>query len=148
MRSRRHAGPLDEQGVAREPVQAHHDDLGQIGNRLGRGQDQRDPLRVHATSHETQGVHRLRIEPLDVVDHAQHRSLLADVGEQAEYGECDQEPAGALRGLEPEGASEGRRLQFGDRREMLEHGPEQLVESGEGESGLGLDPDRTEHAHV
>jgi hypothetical protein len=169
------AGPLDqpldhlggqveavpgEQGRRRLRVEALEAQLGQAGGRevagvaVAGGEQAHHPLGLQPPGGEGQRLRRRAVQPLGLVDQAQQRPLLGRLAEQAQHRHRDQEPvvgpareAPALRGAEAEGAAEGRRLRAGQPAGQAQHGPEQLVQGGERQLGLGLDPGRPEHRH-
>ena len=62
-----------------------------------RGAHERDPLGEEAAGDEPEDLRRGVVEPLRVVDDADERLLLGDLGEQRQRGEPDQEPVGRRR---------------------------------------------------
>ena len=83
------------------------------------------------------------IEPLSVVDDADERLLLGDLGEERERGESDQEPVGCRPRAEAEDRRERVVLREGQPLEMVEHGRAELMEAAVGQLHLRLDPDRS-----
>ena len=76
-------------GVGRAEAADH--EFGQARELVGlgwftNGDDQRDPLRQYAASHEGYGLGRDTIQPLAVVDQAHQRLLLGQVGKQIQDG--------------------------------------------------------------
>ena len=61
------------------------------------GADDRDPLGEEAAGDEPEDLLRRLVEPVRVVDDADERLLLGDLGEERQRGEPDQEPVRALR---------------------------------------------------
>jgi len=189
------AGPLDQQvdrrgrqvhpvpgqqGRRRLEVQPLQAQLGQAGGGelagvavAGREQAHH-PLGLQPPGGEPQRLRRRPVQPLGLVDQAQHRPLLGRLRQHAEHRHRDQEavlvpvrrgarleppgppiPRGArleppgppARGLEPEGAAEGGGLRLRDAPGQVQHGPQQLVQGGERKLGLGLDPGGPQHGH-
>ena len=62
------------------------------------GKHQGDPLGMEAPADETQNLRGGMVEPLRVVDDADERLLLGDLGEQGERGEPNQESVGRRAG--------------------------------------------------
>ena len=81
------------------------------------------------------------VEPLRVVDEADQRLLLGDLGEQRQRGEPDQEPVGRRAGAQPEHRRERFALRDGQPVEAVEHGRAELMEAAVGELHLRLDAD-------
>jgi hypothetical protein len=142
LRCRCHARSLDEQCIAGHPVQACHGELRQAGDRVPPGvrfrggEEQGDPLRVHTPGHENQCVHRLGVEPLDVIHDAQQRLMFGEFGEQAQDRQRDQEPVAALGGNHAQRPFERGRLQGWDGVKVTEGRPKELMQRGERQSGL------------
>ena len=89
--------------------------------------------------HEGEDLHRRQVEPLLVVHHAQQWSIFGDVGQQAQHGQCDQEPVGWRARADAERRPQGIALRRGQTIEGLEHWRAQLVQRGEGQLHLRLD---------
>jgi hypothetical protein len=131
----------------------------QLGQPVGRevapvavagGEHQRHPLGLQPAGGEGQRLGRGPVQPLSLVDQPQHRPVLGRLGQQAEHRHRDQEPVLRLlptRGAEAEGATEGLRLRPGQAPDQLQQRAEQLVQGGEGQLGLGLDPAGPQHGH-
>ena len=81
------------------------------------------------------------VEPLRVVDDADQRLLLGDLGEQRQRGEPHQEPVGWRTGAPAEDCRERVALRHGQPVEVVEHVRAELMEAAVGELHLGLDPD-------
>ncbi len=69
-----------------------------------RGDHEGDGFGQEAARQERQRVGRLLVEPVGVVDHAQQRSLLGHLGQEAQHGQRDQEPVGPDGVAQAEGA--------------------------------------------
>lgn len=75
---------------------------GQVVARPSGGEDQADGLRAEPPGGERQHLRRRVVEPLLVVDKADERLVLSDVGQQAQHRQPDQEPVGRLSAAHPE----------------------------------------------
>ncbi len=106
--------------------------------RVAHGEHDRHRLRQQASRDEPENLSRRGVEPLRVVDEAEQRPFLGDVGQQAERSQRDQE-AGGVAGLEAEGHSQGDLLRLGQRVEPPEHRSAEPVQPGERQLHLGLD---------
>ena len=93
-----HVGQQQRAGIA--VAEAADRQLGQPGENVvadprPRGAHDRDPLGEQAAGDEPQDLRRGVVEPLRVVDDADQRLLLGDLGEQRQRGQPDQEPVRA-----------------------------------------------------
>ena len=79
------------------------------------------------------------VEPLRVVDDADQRLLLGDLGQQRQRGEPDQEPVGRRAGAPAEHGRERVALRGGEPVEVIEHRGAELVEAAVGQLDLRLD---------
>ena len=98
--------------------------------------------------HEHQRLRRGPVQPLRIVDHAQQRPILRNLGEQAQGRQADQQPIRHRAGTQPERGGEGIALRTGDPIEPVEHRPAQLVQGAEGQLPLGLHSHRAKQGHV
>ena len=130
-RERRHAGGLERAQLA-----------------LARAEQQRDALRVEPPGHELQRVRGPGVEPVGVVDDAQHRFALRELGEQREAGRVDEEALLAAALLQPERGPQRGRLRRGQAVEPAQRGPQQLVQGRERQLGLRLDAPCHQHLHA
>ena len=112
------------------------------------GQQQRDALRVEPPCDGQQHVGGGAVEPLRVVDHAEHAAAVGDVGQQRERRQRDEERVVDRAVGEAERAPHRRSLRAGQAVEAVEHGAQQLVQAGERQVGLRLQANRLEHGHV
>jgi hypothetical protein len=112
------------------------------------GDQQHDPLGLQPPGGEGERIGRRLVEPLRVVHQADQRPLLGHLREQAQRAHTDQEAVGALGGGEPEGAPERGRLGSGKPLDMVEHGPDELMQGREGQLRLRLDAGAPQHPHV
>jgi hypothetical protein len=112
-----------------------------------RRDEQPDPLAGQAARDEHQRVGRLRVEPLGVVDDAEHGPVAGGLGKQAERGHRHRRPVAAV-GLEGERSLE--RLSMRGRQPLGESGrrSQQLVQHAERKLGLGFEPGRAQHERI
>ena len=78
----------------------------------------RDPLGEETAGDEPEDLGRGVVEPLRVVDDADERLLLGDLGEQRQRGQADQEPVGRRRRAQPEHRRERIALRIGQAVEV------------------------------
>ena len=78
----------------------------------------------------------------------EQRALLGAQREQAQRRDADQEAVAVRAGREPERAFQRRGLRFGQLADPVQRGPQQRVQAGERDLGLGLDPARLQHGHL
>ena len=100
---------------------------------------ERDPLGEEAAGDEAEDLRGGVVEPLRVVDDADERLLLGDLGEQRQRGESDQEPVGRRAGAPTEHRRERVALRGGQAVEAIQHRRAELVEAAVGELHLRLD---------
>ena len=162
------AAGLGQHPGAQRSGQARRLPVEQVGGGLGRQArdlDRRDPGRgerhravaggeqdrhgvgLEPAGGEQEGVGRAPIEPLGVVDHDQQRRLGAQLGEEAQRAGADQEPAGRRALGQAERRAQRRGLGAGQAVEAVEERVQQQVEGPEGQLGLRLDPDASQHPH-
>jgi hypothetical protein len=110
--------------------------------RLPDGEDQRDRVRHQPARHERQRLQRGVVEPLGIVDDAHQRLGRRCLGEQGQHGEPDVEPIRDTTRAKAERRSDRLELRRREPVEMLEVGPAQLMQPGEGELHLRLDAGR------
>ena len=106
-----------------------------------RGAHERDPLGEQAAGDEAEDLRRGVVEPLRVVDDADERLLLGDLGEQRQRREPDQEAVGRGPGAQPEHRRERVALRDGQPVEVIQHRRAELVQAAVGELHLRLDAD-------
>ena len=106
-----------------------------------RGAHERDPLGEEPAGDEAEDLRRGVVEPLRVVDDADERLLLGDLGEQRQRREPDQEAVGCRRRAQPEHRRERVALRAGQPLEVLQHRRAELVQPAVGELHLRLDAD-------
>ena len=140
------AGGGRQQLSRRSLIQASQPQLGQAfqecrpGSGFPHGEDHHDGVGVQAAGQERQGGGRLVIQPVRVVDQAEQRLGRGAGGQQPQRREPDQEAVGRRTVLQPEGQPERGALR---RRKLTGRGqarPEQLVQGGEAELHLALNP--------
>ena len=115
---------------------------------LARCDEHGDRIGLQAPRHEYERIGRRAVEPVGVVDHAQQRLRVRGRRQQAQDGHGDEEAVLDALGRQPEGAPQRRGLHVGQLVGAVEHGPQQLVQAGEGQLGLGLDAGAGEHPHA
>jgi hypothetical protein len=138
-------------GLGAEPRQLERRQVGGgegVHEVLARREQHHDPLGVEAPRDEPQGVRGGLVEPVRVVDEAQHRPSLRELGQQREAAGEDEEPLLPGACDQAERGLQRARLRRRQRIEMAEGGPDQLVEGGEGQLRLRLDAAGCEHVHV
>ena len=109
---------------------------------VARCADERDPLGEKTAGDEAEDLRRGAVEPLRVVDDADERLLLGDLGEQRQRGEPDQEPV--RRG--PGAPAEHRRERFAAAGRAAGRGESsigraELMQAAVGQLHLRLDAD-------
>ena len=102
-------------------------------------EQQQDALGLQSACDECQRVGRRTVEPLRIVDDAQHRLCLGDVGEQAQDAERHQESFVAAPRAHTERRFDGGALLLRDIVEVRAYRPQQLLDGREGELRLGFD---------
>ena len=102
---------------------------------------ERDPLGEEPAGDETEDLRGGVVEPLRVVDDADQRLLLGDLGEQRQRGQPDQEPVGRRTAAPAEHRRERVALRDGQPVEVIEHGRAELMEAAVGQLHLRLDAD-------
>ena len=149
----RAAGAEADQGLCRVRVQAAELELAQPAGleapvaALARAEQHHDALGVESPGDEQQRVGRRRVEPLRVVDQAQDRAALRQLGDERQAGGRDQEAVAGAVG-EPERALQRAGLRGRQALEQVQRGTQQLVQPRERQLGLRLDSARREHVHV
>ena len=83
--------------------------------------DERDPLGEETAGDEAEDLRGGLVEPLRVVDDADQRLLLGDLGEQRQRGEPHQEPVGRRTGAQSEHRRERLALRGGQPVEVIQH---------------------------
>ena len=131
------------------PTQAFDDQLRQALERivgLTCGQDQAQRFREQPARDERQRLQRRAIEPLGVVDDTHQRAFAGHVGEQAQDRQPDEEAIGWRARHQPERRAQRVPLRPRQPLETIEHRRAQLVQAGERELHLGVDPGGPGHA--
>ena len=90
---------------------------------------------------ETEDLRRGVVEPLRVVDNADQRLLLGDLGEQCQRGQPDQKPVGRRTGASAEHRRKRVALRDGQPVEVVQHGSAELMEAAVGQLHLRLNAD-------
>ena len=143
-----------EQGVGVLRVQAVDLELGQPrrieATRIAgaRGHEQRDRLGFEAPRGEHERLGRRGVQPLGVVDAAQHRATVAGLGQQAQQAGADEKAILDAVEAEAQRAAQSRGLGGGEAIDELQARAHELVHAGEGQLVLGLDADAAQHRHV
>ena len=134
-------------GVA-EPLEGQLGESGEdlVADARARGAHDRDPLGEEPAGDEAEDLHGGVVEPLRVVDDADERLLLGDLGQQRQGGEPDHEPVGRGAGAPAEHGRERVALRGGEPVEVIEHGGAELVEAAVGQLDLRLDADGPRNA--
>ena len=86
-----------------------------VADARAHGAHERDPLGEQAAGDEPEDLRRRLVEPLRVVDDADQRLLLGDLGEQRQRGEADQEPVRRRAGARPNTVASASRCGAGSR---------------------------------
>jgi hypothetical protein len=111
------------------------------------GDEQRDRLGLEAPRGEHERLGRRAVEPLGVVDAAQHRRLLARLGEQAEHAERHQEAVRHAVEAQAQRAPERRGLRRREPLDQVDARAQELVDTCERQLVLGLDADAAQDPH-
>ena len=129
-----------------EPGQSH---LGQADQRVSGTlagvsyrEDQHQPLCRHPPRHERKNLRGRLVEPLRVVDDAEHRTLLC---EEVQDGQPDQEPVRRGATSVAQCHAEGVLLRVWQRSDAVEQWCAELMQAGECELRLRLHADRRFH---
>ena len=115
---------------------------------LARGEHDRNRLRQQATCDKRQGQRRRLIQPLRVIDHTQQRTLLGHLREQAQHRQPDKEPIRGFAGGQAEHDLHGLSLRRRKPLEPVEQRPAQLMQTGEGQLHVRLDPHRPDDGGI
>ena len=103
-----------------------------------RREDQGDRLGQQPAGDERERLRRGLVQPLRVVDQADQRPLLGDIGQQAQYRQSDQEPIRRAAVAQPECRAQRVALRAGQVIQMVQHRRAQLVQPGERQLHLRL----------
>jgi hypothetical protein len=161
---------LRDDPIAHLLVQRRTDRRGEQGARLGLGQwpdrqagqrvdlertaglayaeQHRDALVRNPPGGERQGPRRRPVQPLRVVDDAQHRRVLRGVGQQRQGGQTDQEGVRRRSNLLPEAHLQRLPLRAGQAVEPVEQRCTQLVHPREGQLHLELGAGGAQQPHI
>ena len=107
-------------------------DEGILADARARRADERDPLGEETAGDEADDLPGGLVEPLRVVDDADQRLPLGDLGEQRQRGEPHQEPVGRRTGAQSEHRRERLALRGGQPFEVIQHGCAKLVQAAVG----------------
>jgi hypothetical protein len=110
--------------VVEQPGGIGHGEAGQINDldacdyerhrRFAHRKQHRDRVGHEAAGREQQRLHGTLVEPLQVIDHAQQRGVLGQIGEQRQGAGGDQEPVGFVSLGQAESATQCRGLGSGE----------------------------------
>ena len=120
----------------------------EVGSWLPRREHHQHRLRVQTSRRERQRLRRGPVQPLRVVDHTQKRPLGGHLRQQAQHGQADQEPIRRRARFQAERGAQGGPLRLRQPVQTIQHRPAQLMQRGEGQFHLRLDPDRPGHPQV
>ena len=116
--------------------------------RLSHGEEEPDAVGQQPACDEAEEVGRLLVQPLRVVDHAQHGPGLGRIRQQREHRQPDEERIGRRSGHQTEGHAQRAALRIGKALHRGQERHEQLVDGGEAEALLRLDGHRADDLHV
>jgi hypothetical protein len=134
-----------EQRARVAAAQAVHLQLGKVLellDRLACREHDPDRLRQQAAGDKGERQRRRLVEPLRVIDHAQQRTFVGHLREQAQHRQPDEEPIRGGAVAQPEHDLERLTLRRRKRREPIEHRPAQLMQTPERQLHLRLHPHR------
>ena len=114
---------------------------------FARPDEDRDRIGLQPAGDEHERLGRRAVEPVRVVDDAQQRLRIGGRREQAQDRHRDEEAVLHALGRQPERAPQRGGLHVGQLVGDVEHRPQQLVQPGERQLGLGLDAGAGEHPH-
>jgi hypothetical protein len=111
-------------------------------------QQQCDPLGIETACDEEKRVRRRYVEPVSIVDKDEYGSSLCELRNQLQ--DCNRDEKAIIPGPLPETerATQCALLRRGKRVQITESRPDELVQRGERELGLGFHSTCTEHVHV
>ena len=114
--------------------------------RFADGKHQGHRFRQESAGHERERLRRHPVEPLCVVDEADERLALRNVGQQAQHRQTHEETVGRLTGTESERSTESVALRARQVFQPVQHRRTQLMQAGERELHLGLHAGRSHDA--
>jgi hypothetical protein len=112
------------------------------------GEQQRNPFRSESASDEQQGGGGYLVQPMCIIDDAQHRGLLCRLRQQAQGGQEDQEPITRPGVGLPERRAQRSRLPRREVIDMPHHRAEQSLQRGERQRRLRLRLDAPGPQHL
>ena len=148
------AGRRSQQLTRRPGRQPAEHQLRQPGQRrrlplpLPDGEQHAHPVGVQAAGDESEHLHRHLIQPLRVIDQAQHRLPGRRVGQQRQRRQPDQEPVRWRAVHQPERRLQRLPLRPGQPIQPAQKRHQQLVQPGEPQPHLRLDPGHPGQLHV
>ena len=105
---------------------------------VAHGEDDRYALGKQAARDEPQDLTGGAVEPLRIVDQAQQRSFLGDLGHQAQHGQGHEEVVGRITGSQAQRDPQGGLLGLGQRGVIGQHRRAELVQPCERQLHLSL----------
>ena len=115
---------------------------------LAGGEHHAHPVRIQAPGDEPEHLDRYLVQPLRVIDQAQHRARGRRVGQHRQSRQADQEPVWRRACHQPERRLEGLLLRYGKTVETGQERDKQLVQAGETHVHLGLCAGYPGYLHV
>ena len=115
---------------------------------VARPDEHRDRIGLQPPRDEHERLGRRAVEPVRVVDDAQQRLRVRGRCEQAQDRHRDEEAVLHALVRQPEGASQRGALHVGQLAGAVDDRPQQLVQPGERQLGLGLHAGAGEHPHA
>ena len=109
-----------------------------LTGRLAHGEHQPDRFRSQTARDEGQRLRRRPVEPLRVVHDAHERALLGHVGQQAQYGQADEEPIRGAALAQTEHGAERFVLRTGEALQAIDELRAQLMQPCERKLHLRL----------
>ncbi len=111
-------------------------------------EEDHEPLRAQAPGDEPQRVGGPPVQPVRVVDDAEDGPALGQLGEQRQAGGVDEEALLPRPGVQSERVPQCTSLVLGQRVQMAERRPQQLMQGGERELRLGFETPGAQHLHI
>ena len=114
---------------------------------LARAEEDRQPLGPQAPRGEHQRVSGRPVQPLGVVHHTDHGTVLGGHRQQTKHRDRDQQAIGIRGRRHTERTGQRLGLDIRQLSQAAKNRPQQLVQPGERQVGLGLHPAGREHPH-
>jgi hypothetical protein len=115
---------------------------------LARREQHHNPLGIEPSGDEHERIRRRGIQPLSIVNEAQHRTRLRQLGQQRQACDRDQEAILARALLQPEGSLQRRGLRLREALDQPQRRPHELMQPRERQLGLRFNPARRQHVHI